>query len=74
MEQVFPKTMVGEAARLRIGKDEAETIISKTLTGIDMALDHTAEEMAQFDYDGIITRTVEAIREHSALLKSCREA
>lgn len=74
LEQVFPKTMVGEAARLRIGKDEAETIISKTLTGIDMALDHTAEEMAQFDYDGIITRTVEAIREHSALLKSCREA
>lgn len=68
--QVFPETMVSEAARLRIEENEAEKVVSQTLTAIDKSLDSTAEEMSQLDYEGIVTRTVESIRKHSGLLRA----
>ncbi|WP_300765912.1 HipA domain-containing protein [uncultured Bifidobacterium sp.] len=70
LEQVFPETLVASARSLRIAKDEAADIVDDTLSSLDAQLDSVAEEMAGMDVDGIISRTVEAIRRHSALLTS----
>ncbi len=70
LEQVFPETLVASARSLRIAKDEGIGIVEATLSSLAAQLDFVAEKMADLDVDGIISRTVEAIRRHSSLLKS----
>ncbi|MCH9276508.1 HipA domain-containing protein [Bifidobacterium amazonense] len=69
LEQVFPETMVKEARRLMIAEADATEIVDRTLQNLSVALDATAERMSSLDRNGIITRTVDGIRKHSALMK-----
>lgn len=70
LEQVFPETLVASARSLGIARGEAADIVDDTLSSLDVQLDSIAEDMADVDVDGILSRTVEAIRRHSALLAS----
>jgi serine/threonine-protein kinase HipA len=70
LEQVFPETIVAEAGRLGIARVEAADIVNHTLVRLAAVLDSTAQQLSRFDHDGIISRTVEAIRQHSSLINA----
>lgn len=70
LEQVFPETLAKEGARLGLPQGEGEQIVETTLAALGSSLDATAERLSAFDRNGIITRTVEAVNRHSALLRS----
>lgn len=74
LEQVFPETLIAQARSLGIPADTAEDIVNNTLIKLDAALEPTAQQLQRFDHDGIITRTVEAVRAHSSLITAIRES